>query len=281
MDTPAAPTSVGAVVALKPTQFAKSRLGNVADPLRRRIAWTMAVDTLTALSGAVAEILVVSDQPSLEWRLRRLGLSVRVVAEPGRVGMNGALSFGAGMLAANGHLSLLACVGDLPALRSDSVRRVLAASREFPRSFLADASGVGTTMLLAHRADLDPRFQGRSAAAHKASGAVPLRPETDGATVADARRDVDTDIDLSDAYHLGLGAATDALFDPETHRLGRYDVVTVTGEGDPQQDRAVITSGGYRLALPWAAVQDSLLTVHPGQRLHAVTAKDRVLTAWL
>ena len=77
--------TVGAVVALKPTEFAKSRLGTVPDPLRRRIAWTMAVDTLTALVAAVDRVLVVSDQPSLEARLRRLGLSVAVTPEPGRV----------------------------------------------------------------------------------------------------------------------------------------------------------------------------------------------------
>ena len=76
----------------------------------------MAVDTLTALVAAVDRVLVVSDQPSLEARLRRLGLSVAVTPEPGRVGMNGALSHGDSMLRASGCASVLACVGDVPAL---------------------------------------------------------------------------------------------------------------------------------------------------------------------
>ena len=79
------------VIALKPTEHAKSRLA-VPDPLRRRLAWTMALDTLSALCRALSHVLVVSDQPALEARLRRAGIAAEVISESGHVGMNSALT---------------------------------------------------------------------------------------------------------------------------------------------------------------------------------------------
>ena len=102
---------------------------------------------------------------------------------------------------------MLACVGDLPALRTESVERIVGAATGLGRSFLADASGVGTTMLIADGIDLRPMFQGRSAAAHHSSGAVHLTAERLGAPLADARGDVDTEVDLEIAWSLGLGSA--------------------------------------------------------------------------
>jgi 2-phospho-L-lactate guanylyltransferase len=196
------------------------------------------------------------------------------------VGLNRALGYGAALLAEQGCTMVVACVGDLPALSSGSVRRVTDAAT-WPRSFVADVSGVGTTMLVARESVLDPHFQGHSAAAHRASGAVPLTDEVLGSPVADARRDVDTEIDLSAAYRLGLGRATAALVDTATGALGRYDSVTATGHHDEAGDQLVITSSGHRLALPAAALQDGLRRPRRGQRLHAVTSGGTVLAAWL
>jgi 2-phospho-L-lactate guanylyltransferase len=286
--------SAAVVVALKAGEFAKSRLGSLPDPVRRRLAWTMAVDTLRALAAATEHVLVVSDQPALRSRLLRLGLDVEVVPEAGPGGMNAALSQGASALRAADYRTIVASVGDLPALQPDSVRRVLALSRSHPRSFLADASGVGTTMLITHTGDLDPHFQGRSAAAHHASGAVPLTevpltegPLTEGPltevgpSLADARRDVDTEVDLYDAIRLGLGAATDALVDHTTLRFGTYRVVTATEWVGPDGTPLAVTSTGHRVALPPEALSDGIRHVRLGQRLHAVLTDDRVLSAWL
>jgi len=291
MDTPPTTSAVGAaavgaVVALKPTATAKSRLDTVPEPLRRRLAWTMAVDTLAALAAAVDRVLVVSDEPTLEVRLQRLGLPVTVVAEPGPVGMNGALAYGAEQLVAAGCEVVLACVGDLPGLRPESVRRVLAGSVGCPRAFVADASGVGTTMLVARRTALQPHFQGRSAAAHAESGAVGLDQLLLGDPVTDARRDVDTLSDLSEALRNGLGAATSALLDPATDAIGRYSMVTVATErqdgpaGTRAADQLAITTGGRRVRMPGAALDADALGAHPGQRLHAVLADGQVLAAW-
>jgi 2-phospho-L-lactate guanylyltransferase len=271
----------GAVVALKAGEHVKSRLAPLPAPLRRRMAWTMAVDTLHALTAAVEAVCVVSDQPSLAHRLARAGLAaVEVVPESRPAGMNDALRQGADRLRSEGIERVLACVGDLPSLRPSSVADVLAAASAYERSFVPDATGIGTTMLLAGAGvPLDPRFQGRSAAAHHSSGATPLTDARLGTAVPDARRDVDTEVDLADATGLGLGDATRALVDPASGRLGAYAVVTTTGVLGGA-GRAV-TADGVRVDLPDDVLADGLRAPRPGQRLHAVLVGTTVLSAWL
>jgi 2-phospho-L-lactate/phosphoenolpyruvate guanylyltransferase len=276
-----APTPVAAaVIALKPTAHAKSRLA-LPDALRRRLAWTMALDTLSALSRALPQVLVVSDQPALEAKLRREEIAADVVSDSGHVGINSALSHGAMTLRHAGFTTVMACVGDLPALRPESVLLVLAASRAHQRSFVADASGIGTTILVAHDVELAPQFQGRSAAAHYASGAVSLSEEAFGSPIADARRDVDTEADLAAAIGLGVGQATQALVDPETGRLGCYELITVTDWRNADGNQVAITAAGRRITLPAEALGKTLRYAKVGQRLHSVAAAGRVLSAWL
>lgn len=272
-------SNAGAVIALKATADAKSRLGSLPDPLRRRLAWTMAVDTLRAVSSTVASVVVVSDQPGLATALRAYDLEPQVLAESGRHGLNAALTLGADHLRTQGSTLVFACVGDLPALSSRSLHRILASAARLPRCFVADASGVGTTMLLSTTAPLEPRFSGESASAHQESGAVPLVDELVGRPMPDARRDVDCEADLRDAVHLGVGAATAALFDPESSVLGTYRTITVAGPADGH--RSAITADGYRVTVPVAAVDPQLRSIATGQRLHAVTSGARVLSAWL
>ena len=269
-----------AVVALKPVAYAKSRLGTLPDPLRRRLAWTMAVDTLVALGEAVATVLVVSDQPALASRLARAGARVRVVSDAGVVGLNGALERGWRLLREAGYDDVLACVGDLPALRPGSVETVLAAAPAGGRAFLADASGIGTTMLVARGVPLDPHFSGRSAAAHAASGATALTDERLGTAVPDARRDVDTEVDLGPAVDLGVGRATNALIDRPSGILADYTVITTTDHTDDHGRRLAVDGTGHRLRLPDEAL-DGLRPLRSGQRLHAVQARGVVLSAWL
>jgi 2-phospho-L-lactate/phosphoenolpyruvate guanylyltransferase len=273
-ENPAGAGCVG-LVALKRSDVAKSRLASVPTPLRRRLAWTMAVDTLRALT-AVLPVIVISNQPELAARLRRERISVRVLAEPVVAGMNAALRHGEAAAAAAGFSSTLACVGDLPALRPASVRAVLAAASNPGRAFVADASGTGTTMLIASRTELDPHFQGRSAAGHRESGAVALTAAELGGPLADARRDVDSEVDLYDAYFLGVGSATARLFDPRG-RLGRYELIMV--DGRPGGVQYAVTAAGDRLNLPAGAL--SGLAPSAGQRLHAVVNDSQVLAAWL
>ncbi|GAA3549231.1 hypothetical protein GCM10022197_00050 [Microlunatus spumicola] len=270
----------GAVVALKAGEHVKSRLAPLPQALRRRLAWTMAVDTLHALVPAVEAVRVVSDQPGLAARLARAGLGdVVVVPETRPAGLNEALRQGEARLRADGLTRVLACVGDLPALRPASVAVVLAAAGP-GRAYLPDATGIGTTMLVSGGSEpLAPHFQGRSAAAHHSSGATPLTDERLGTAVPDARRDVDTEVDLGDAAGLGLGSATQTLLDPGSGRLGAYAVVTTTGSTGP--DGQAVTADGVRVTLPEDALADGLRPLRPGQRLHAVLVGTTVLSAWL
>ena len=273
-ENPAAEGYVG-LVALKRSDVAKSRLASVPAPLRRRLAWTMAVDTLRALT-AVLPVIVISNQPELAGRLSRERISARVLAEPLVAGMNAALRHGEKAATGAGFSSTLACVGDLPALRPASVRAVLAAAINPGRAFVADASGTGTTMLIASGTELDPHFQGRSAAGHRESGAVALTAAELGGALADARRDVDSEVDLYDAYFLGLGSATAQLFDPRG-RLGRYELIMV--DDRPGDVRYAVTADGDRLNLPAGALSER--STSAGQRLHAVVNNSQVLSAWL
>jgi 2-phospho-L-lactate guanylyltransferase len=280
MDTLEMDRPAGAVVALKPGEFAKSRL-ELPAPLRQRLAWTMALDTLRALAGALPYVVVVSAQPALASRLARASIRAEVVMEPLQPGMNAALAYGADRLRAAGVSTVLACVGDLPALRVASVQRVIEASLTFPRAFLPDSTGVGTTMLVAHAEPLDPYFQGRSAARHRASGAVPLTAELLGGPLADARHDVDTEVDLATVIGLGIGPHTAALIDQQTARLGHYQQITATGLVDDHGRQLAVTATGRRLALTQGALGGGLRHARSGQRLHAVTSSECVLSAWL
>jgi 2-phospho-L-lactate guanylyltransferase len=273
-ENPAAEKCV-ALVALKRSEVAKSRLATVPGPLRRRLAWTMALDTLRALT-TVLPVIVISKQPELAARLSREQISARVLSEPVAAGMNAALRHGEEAAAAAGFSSTLACVGDLPALRPDSIRAVLGAGIPRGRAFVADASGTGTTMLIASGTELDPRFQGRSAAGHRASGAVALGAAELGGPLADARRDVDSEVDLYDAYFLGLGSSTAQLFDGRG-RLGRYELI-MADDAQPGDAQTAVTVDGDRVKLPAGAL--GMLPAPGGQRLHAVVSDSQVLSAW-
>ena len=134
-------------------------------------------------------------------------------------------------------------------------------------------------MLVAHDVELAPQFQGRSAAAHYASGAEPSA-EAIGSSIADARRDVDTEADLAAAIGLSVGPATSALIDHGKGRLGRHEVITATQWRNADGELLAVTATGRRIALPAEAPRRTA-TDQLGQRLHAVEADGRVLSAWL
>ena len=52
-------------------------------------------------------------------------------------------------------------------------------------------------------------------------GRMPLTEEVLGEPLADARRDVDTEVDLATAVGLGVGPSTAALREPADGQLGR------------------------------------------------------------
>ncbi|MEU2262720.1 2-phospho-L-lactate guanylyltransferase [Streptomyces sp. NPDC019645] len=197
------------VVPLKPLALAKSRLSEATGgAMRPRFALAFAQDTVSrALScRTVRDVVVVTDDPLAAAELTALG--ARVVPDSPGAGLNAALAHGAAEVRALRPAAAVAALNaDLPALRPDELERVLATARKFPRAFLADAAGIGTTFLsAAPGTELRPAFGGRSRHRHLASGAAEI--ELDG--VESIRRDVDTGEDLRAALALGVGPRTAA-----------------------------------------------------------------------
>ncbi|EST39204.1 hypothetical protein N566_03245, partial [Streptomycetaceae bacterium MP113-05] len=184
------------VVPLKPLARAKSRLGATAgDAVRPGLALAFAQDTVSAALAcrAVRGVVVVTDDPVATAALEALGAdTVRDV--PAR-GLNAALAHGVAAVRSGpaGPAVPVAALGaDLPALRPEELGRVLAAAAVHQRAFLADAAGVGTTLLSAlPDSELAPAFGDDSRDRHLASGAVELTTAALGGTdVAGVRRDV-------------------------------------------------------------------------------------------
>jgi 2-phospho-L-lactate guanylyltransferase len=201
----AVPWSV--IVPAKRLAVAKTRLRPAS------AAWTGAAhdqlvlallaDTVAAALAcpAVGEVVVVTDDPAATAVVR--GLGARTVSDEPDRGLNPALEHGAAAARAD---QVAALSSDLPALRAAELGAALAAAEEFPRCFVADAEGTGTTLLTALGTPLRPRFGHGSAAAHEADGARRLAGDWPGLA-----RDVDTDDDLRAALRLGVGPATAAL----------------------------------------------------------------------
>jgi hypothetical protein len=78
-----------------------------------------------------------------------------------------------------------------------------------------------------------------------------------------------------------LGPATDSLIDHGKGRLGRYQLITATQWRNADGELLAVTATGRRIALPAEALRDELRYIRLGQRLHAVEANGRVLSAWL
>ncbi|MEU4496621.1 2-phospho-L-lactate guanylyltransferase [Streptomyces sp. NBC_00210] len=195
------------VVPLKPLVLAKSRLARAADDtLRPHLALAFAQDTVVAALAcpAVRDVAVVTDDPAAAAELAALG--ARIVPDSPAAGLNAALSHGAEAVRERRPDAAVAALNaDLPALRPAELARVLARASVFPRAFLTDAAGIGTTLLsAAPGVELRPAFGGRSRRRHLASGAAEILL----GGVDSVRQDVDTGDDLAAALALGVGPRT-------------------------------------------------------------------------
>ncbi|HEU4544597.1 MAG TPA: 2-phospho-L-lactate guanylyltransferase [Jiangellaceae bacterium] len=197
------------VIPVKRPEIAKTRLSEAVGELRPALARAFAADTVAAAlaSPAVELVIAVTDDAMLGDEARRLGAVV--IADAPDAGLNAALRHGADEARSRRpDLAVAALSADLPALRPDELATTLAAAAEHPVSFVADQTGLGTTVYGAlPGAPFWPRFGGRSRAAHRAAGAVELTLEG----IPSVRRDVDTEVDLWDALRLGVGPRTKAI----------------------------------------------------------------------
>ncbi|WP_327244155.1 2-phospho-L-lactate guanylyltransferase [Streptomyces sp. NBC_01320] len=195
------------VVPLKPLARAKSRLTQATGPLLRpRLALAFAQDTVAAALAcrAVRDVVVVTDDPMAGAALSALG--ARIVPDRPAAGLNAALAHGERAIRDRRPAAAVAALNaDLPALRPAELSRVLEFAAEFPRAFVTDAAGIGTTFLSASvGVELRPAFGGPSRARHLASGAVEIVPSG----IDSVRQDVDTGADLRAALALGVGPHT-------------------------------------------------------------------------
>lgn len=213
---PTAPWSL--VVPLKPLVLAKSRLAEAADDiLRPHLALAFAQDTVAAALACpeVRDVAVVTDDPAAAAELAALG--ARIVPDTPAAGLNAALTHGAeAVRAVRPAAAVGALNADLPALRPTELARVLARASAFPRAFLTDTAGIGTTFLsAAPGVELRPAFGGRSRRRHRASGAAEIL--LDG--VDSVRQDVDTGDDLKAALVLGVGPRTAERWQSGAHAM--------------------------------------------------------------
>lgn len=198
------------VIPLKPLARAKSRLADTAaDGVRPGLALAFAQDTVAAALACpgVSDVAVVTDDALAGRELAELG--ARIVPDAPGSGLNAALAHGAGVVRQGRPRAPVAALNaDLPALRPAELAVVLGAAAQFPRAFLADAAGSGTTLLAAGPGtELRPEFGVDSRARHRASGAAELGL----GEVNSVRQDVDTGDDLRAALALGVGPHTAAV----------------------------------------------------------------------
>jgi 2-phospho-L-lactate guanylyltransferase len=194
------------IVPVKRPEVAKTRLADLAGPRRAALARAFAADTIAAAldCSEVAEVIVVTDD--LQAARDATDRGAVVVADAPDAGLNAALRHGAAIaLQRRPAAPVAALSADLPALRANELGEVLRAAAVHPVSFVGDVAGIGTTLYaVTDPTTFEPRFGGRSRAAHRASGAV----EIDQTGIGTVRRDVDTAVDLWDAVRLGVGAST-------------------------------------------------------------------------
>ena len=258
------------VLPVKRLAAGKSRLrGAVTGVRHERLALALVLDTAAAAlaSPAVARVVAVTDDTEAAAALAALG--AHTVPDPPGAGLNAAFAHGAALA---GGAPVAALAGDLPALRPAELAAALRAAEALQaqapgaaagRGFVADAHGTGTVLLTAPAGrDLDPRFGPGSAAAHAASGAVPL----DGAWPG-LRRDVDTAADLAAAAVLGLGPHAAELL-----RYGAHMQAVIQGTVatyDPgSRSGTLLLDDGTELAYPAEAFDASgLRLLRLGQRV--------------
>ncbi|WP_310911959.1 2-phospho-L-lactate guanylyltransferase [Lipingzhangella rawalii] len=210
------PPSWSVVIPVKRLHRAKSRLAGLAGNRRWELALAVCLDAVRATLAcrAVQRVVVVTDDHHAATALRELPRAERALMITDDVpdaGLNPALRHGATIASRQDPgLGVAALSADLPALRPEELARVLAAANRAPRSFLADAAAVGTTLYAVRDVDsggFTPAFGGSSRARHRGQDVV----ELDLRGVDSVRRDVDTPADLRAAAALGLGPVTGAL----------------------------------------------------------------------
>lgn len=202
-----APADVGLVIAVKRLAAAKTRLAPVfSAATREAVVLAMMVDTIKAALAVPALLTVTVVTPDQVAAEAALEMGAQVFTDPTPDGhrnpLNNAIS-AAETAIRDSTTNIVALQGDLPALQPQELAEAIAAARSYPRSFVGDRHGTGTSALFAFGVGLDPLFGPDSAQRHQHSGAIELTGAWPG-----LRCDIDTPDDLLVARRLGVGTAT-------------------------------------------------------------------------
>jgi 2-phospho-L-lactate/phosphoenolpyruvate guanylyltransferase len=198
---------VALVIAVKRLGVAKTRLAPVfSAETREQVVLAMLVDTIAAAArvAAVRSITVVT--PDEVAAAAAIELGALALADPTPDGHPNPLNNAIGAAERAVRTStpnIVVLQGDLPALQTQELTEAISAARAYPRSFVSDRHGTGTSALFAFGTPLDPRFGADSAAQHSHSGAIELTGAWPG-----LRCDIDTPDDLQVARRLGVGPTT-------------------------------------------------------------------------
>lgn len=202
-----APVRAGLIIAVKRLSAAKTRLAPVYSPCtREQLVLAMLLDTIAAARQVpdVASITVVTPDETAGAAAAELG--ALVLADPTPAGhpdpLNNAVT-AAESLVSRSTPNIIVLQGDLPALQPHELSEAIAGARAYPRSFVSDRHGSGTSALFAFGVPLDPHLGTNSAALHRNSGAIELTGAWPG-----LRCDIDTPEDLQAAQQLGMGITT-------------------------------------------------------------------------
>jgi 2-phospho-L-lactate/phosphoenolpyruvate guanylyltransferase len=202
-----APADVGLIIAVKRLSAAKTRLAPVFSAATREgVVLAMMVDTIKAALAVPALQTVTVVTPDEVAAEAAMELGAQVLADPTPAGHRDPLNNA--IIAAESAVrdttpNIVVLQGDLPALQPQELAEAIAAGRAYPRSFVGDRHGTGTSALLAFGAGLAPQFGADSARRHTHSGAIELTGAWPG-----LRCDIDTPDDLLVARRLGVGSAT-------------------------------------------------------------------------
>jgi 2-phospho-L-lactate guanylyltransferase len=206
-------------VPVKDVQLSKTRLDNPPGyPAKSEFAHAFALDTVAALitSPSLMEVFVVTSDVFMAEQLSALGAAI--VNEPlaanklsSKNSLNAAITLGietVRILFPAANIAIF--TSDLPALTVEDIGVALAKASVYDRSLVADAEGLGTSVLLFRPGvEAAPQFGSYSRTAHERSGHVVLDLPQDSSI----RRDVDTPADLEAAIALGVGVYTRELME--------------------------------------------------------------------
>lgn len=211
------PVRAGLIIAVKQLSAAKTRLAPVLSAeCREQLVLAMLLDTISAALQVRSVSTVTVVTPDEVAAAAAVGLGATALHDPTPQGhpdpLNNALR-AAEFSVRRTSPNVIVLQGDLPSLTTDELARAIAGAQAFPRSFVADRHGSGTSALFAFGVPLDPHFGAGSAALHRNSGAVELTGDWPG-----LRCDIDTPEDLVVAKRLGVGPATSRTEDKAVGR---------------------------------------------------------------